>query len=67
MKLTLKQARRLKDESQKNLAEILNVTVKTYRRLEKNPNLITIEQARKISDYLEIPCDEIFFASNYSI
>jgi DNA-binding XRE family transcriptional regulator len=62
MALTLKQARRLKEKSQEDMAEVLKIHVNTYRRLEENPNNTTIEQAKKISSYLEIPYDKIFFA-----
>lgn len=61
MTLTLRQARRLKEKKQKEMAELLNIHVTTYQKLEENPDLITIAQAKKISEFLDIPYDEIFF------
>ena len=61
MQLNLRQARRLKEKTQEEMAELLNVHVHTYRKIEENPDAATIEQAKKISDYLEIPYNEIFF------
>jgi transcriptional regulator with XRE-family HTH domain len=61
MSLTLKQVRLLKEKSQHDLAEMLGVHVQTYRKLEENPNLVTIGQAKKLAKYLGISYDEIFF------
>ena len=63
MTLSLRQARRLKDKTQKEMAEMLKVHVMTYRRIEEKPNLATIEQAKKIADYLDIDYNKIFFAT----
>ena len=61
MRLNLRQARRLKDKTQNEMAELLNMHVQSYRKLEENPDLTTIGQAKKISDFLGISYDEIFF------
>ena len=61
MKLTLRQLRLSKEISQDKMANILNVHRATYVNLEKNPGKISIEQAKKISDYLEVSVDDIFF------
>lgn len=61
MSLTLKQVRLLKEKSQHDLAEMLGVHVQTYRKLEENPDLVTIGQAKKLAKYLGISYDEIFF------
>lgn len=63
MALSLRQARRLKDKSQEELADVLEIHVQTYRKLEENPDSATVEQAKKISSFLGIPYDEIFFAN----
>ena len=63
MKLTLKQARRLINKSQVDIAKNLNIHVQTYRKLEENPDKATIAQAKKISKILNISYDEIFFAN----
>ncbi len=63
MPLTLKQARRLKNITQDDMAALLDIHVQTYRKLEENPDLVTIAQAKNISEILEIPYDEIFFCN----
>ena len=63
MLLNLRQARRIRDKTQEEMATLLNVHVQTYRKIEENPNEATVEQAKKISNYLQVPYDEIFFAS----
>lgn len=62
MELSLRQARRLKDKTQIEMASMLKIHVQTYRKIESNPNLATIEQVKKISEYLDVPYNEIFFA-----
>ncbi len=62
MNLTLKQARKIRDKSQKEMAKILDVNIQTYRKLEKKPDMATIAQAKQISKFLDVPYDEIFFA-----
>ena len=64
MTLSLRQARRLKDKTQKDMAKTLKVHVMTYRRIEENPELATIEQAKKISEYLGVNYNEIFLLHN---
>lgn len=63
MPLTLRQARRLKEKTQKEMARLLDMHVQTYRKIEENPDLTTVEQAKKISSYLGLRYDEIFFAT----
>lgn len=63
MLLNLRQARRIRDKTQDEMANLLNVHVQTYRKIEENPNEATIEQAKKISEFLQVPYDEIFFAA----
>lgn len=62
MTLSLRQARRLKDKTQNEMAKMLKVHVLTYRKIEEKPELATIEQAKKISEYLGVNYNEIFFA-----
>lgn len=61
MRLSLAEARRLKGYRQKDLAEVLGVTVQTYRKMELNPELIKIKDARIISRYLKIPLENLHF------
>lgn len=60
--LTLKQCRILRDKTQEDMAELLNVHVQTYRKIEDNPGSATIDQAKAICDYLKFDYDVIFFA-----
>ena len=62
MNLNLRQIRRLKERTQSDMAAALNIHVQTYRKLEESPELVTIEQAKKISEYLDVSYNEIFFA-----
>ena len=64
MNLNLRQARRLKEKTQDEMADLLNIHVQTYRKIEENPDDTTIGQAKKIADFLGIPYDDIFFADN---
>lgn len=60
--LTLKQCRILRDKTQEDMAEMLNVHVQTYRKIEDNPGSATIDQAKAICEYLNFDYDVIFFA-----
>lgn len=61
MILTIKQVRLVKGITQKEVAEQLNVHVDTYRKMERHPDDITIGDAKKICNFLEISYDHIFF------
>ena len=62
MTLSLRQARRLKDKTQAEMAELLKIHVMTYRKIEEKTDLATVEQAKKFSEYLGVNYNEIFFA-----
>lgn len=62
MPLTLKQARVINEISQQKMADMLKIHIDTYRKIERNPDLATIEQARKIAEITSVPVDQIFFA-----
>lgn len=64
MSYSVRQARMLAGLSQQEIADRLNVHRTTYRKLEENPDLITIGQAREISRAVGVPLDDIFFAPN---
>lgn len=64
MHLTLRQARRLKDKTQNEMAELLHIHVISYRKLEENPDQTTIGQAKKIAEYLGMSYDDIFFTND---
>ena len=63
MTLSLRQARRLKDKTQVEMAKVLKINVMTYRKIEEKPDIATIEQAKKIAEYLGVDYNEIFFAT----
>jgi DNA-binding XRE family transcriptional regulator len=62
MALSLKQARLLQEKSQQEVANFLKVHVQTYRKLEENPDLVKVGQAKELSSFLHVSYDEIFFA-----
>ena len=64
MVFSVKQARLLHDLKQAEVAKKLGVHVQTYRKIEQNPDLATIEQAKKFSEIVKIPYDQIFFADD---
>lgn len=61
--LTLRQLRLAKEVSQEKMAEELGVHRNTYASLEENPGKISIDQAKKISKFLEVTVDAIFFGN----
>lgn len=63
MVLSLKQARLIKEKTQENMANMLKIHVQTYRKLEENPEEVTIKQAKQIAAYLGLEYNEIFFTN----
>ena len=61
--LTLKQARLISEKKQKEIASLLGVHIRTYRKIEKNPEIATVKQTKSISNFLGISYNEIFFGS----
>ena len=61
MTYSISQARKLRDKRQKDMADYLHIHVQTYRKIEKNPELATIKQAKMFSEYLNMPYDNINF------
>lgn len=62
MSFTIKQARKLSDKSQREMAKALKVHVQTYRKIEKNPNMATVDQIKIIAEQTGISIDQLFFA-----
>ena len=50
--ISLKQARLLREKTQDYMAELLGIHVQTYRKLEQNPDSVTVGQAKVISKNL---------------
>lgn len=67
LKLTLKQARLLKGLTQKEVAKKLGVHVQTYSNMEKNPDDVTIGEAKLISEILGFSYDFIFFSGDSTL
>ncbi len=62
--LTLRQARKASEITQQALAESLGVSKNTYLKIERQPELATIKQAKTIAKILGVSYDEIFFGTN---
>ena len=67
MRLNLRQARRLKDKTQNEMAELLNMHVQSYRKLEENPDLTTIGQAKKSLIFSAFRTMKFFLVSHSSL
>lgn len=67
MQYTIKQARLLSGKTQKDMAKCLNMHVQTYRKIEENPDRVTIGQARTISECTGIPYDQLFLMESLLI
>lgn len=61
MGFTVKQARRYAELTQEAVAKALGVSVNTYARLEKHPELFTMAQAQRFCNAVSISEDEINF------
>ena len=59
---TVRQARRLREYTQRQMAAKLDVCVDTYRDIERHPEHASVSQARKICDILGFSVEEIFFS-----
>ncbi len=64
MAFTVRQARRLCEKTQSEMAKEMNMCRDSYRKIEENPEKATVAQAREISRITGIPLDKIFFGSD---
>lgn len=64
MGFTVKQARRYAELTQEAVAKALGVSVSTYAKLEKHPELFTKAQAQHFCTAVSISEDEINFLLN---
>ena len=62
MQYTVRQARRLAEKSQIESAKAIGVCEHTYRKIERNPELATVKQAKDLAQFWGIPYDSISFA-----
>lgn len=61
MAYTVKQARKLNDLTQEQMAQMMGVNRDTYRRIERRPDKATVWQAHQISKITGIPMDNLIF------
>ena len=59
MNVTIKGARVMRGMSQDDVAAKMNVHVQTYRKLEENPERMTVGQMMCLSAILDMPYDDI--------
>ena len=64
MAYTVRQARRLAEKTQSEMAKLLGISRPSYRKIELHPDLATIAQATRIEEVTGIPMDQIFFGKN---
>lgn len=62
MGFSVKQARQYAGYTQREMAEKLGVSRDTYRKIELFPEKASVALAKKISEVVDIPIDQIFFA-----
>ncbi len=67
MSITLRQARRMKEFSMREMASKLGICECTYRKLERNPGEMSIDNAKAICKILDISMEQIFFDTNSSL
>ena len=60
-KLTVKQLRLVKEQTQESCANALGVHVNTYRNLEEHPERFTIQQAVTLCKFLGANYDTVIF------
>lgn len=59
--LTLRAWRRAKEISQEEIAKRLGIHVNTYLNWEKKPQDISVDNAKRLSEILGVPLDDISF------
>lgn len=64
---TLKAYRMLKGVKQENIAEILGITLTTYSNKETGKTQFSLNEAKKISDYLNVPIEQLFFTNEVNL
>lgn len=59
--LKLRDIRKIARFTQEQVAGVLGVSTPTYIKLEKNPELLTIEDARRLAQLFNVSVTQIFF------
>ena len=60
---TIRAARLIAGKKQSEAAAKLGVSTQTYRKWENNPELMTIQKATILAEFLEQPLDLLFFCA----
>jgi len=60
-RLTVKQLRLIREQTQESCAIAIGVHVNTYRNLEEHPEKFTIQQAVRLCDFLDSDYDTVIF------
>lgn len=63
MALTLKAWRRAREISLNDMAKMMKKDISTIRNWENKPEKITMENAYKLAEILDVPLDQIIFLS----
>lgn len=64
--MRLIEARKKERYTQQQVADYLGVSRVTYRKMERNPGLITVEDARKLGELFRVDPEDIFFSPDCS-
>ncbi len=64
--MTVKEARKAARYTQEQAAERLGMSRPTYAKIEANPDLATIEDAKAIAQLFDVKVEDIFFDTDYS-
>ncbi len=67
MAITMKMARVGANMTQQEVADAMGMHVNTYARFEKDPESISIEDAKKFSKIVNVNCTDIFFSNNSNL
>lgn len=67
MIVNLKQARKLNEYSQQQIADLFGIHVQTYSKWEENPDIVKVGDAKKLSKIFGISYDDIFFSSDSTL
>ena len=62
--MKLVEARKKERYTQQQVADYLGVSRPTYRKMEDNPEVVTVEDAKKLSELFRVDIADIFFGSN---
>lgn len=63
--MELKEARKRARYSQETVAGILGISRPTYAKMENDPDIVTIEDAKTLSKLFNVDVSEIFFGTDY--